>query len=277
MMVMRLSGSRSRSPAAARLPATPLPMIPWRRSGAIPPMALHVLVENFVLGDRDAFGRTDHVAGAAPDALVVVDPDRADAVPLRGFLELAVGAVLLDLDAAHQLDAVARRDLDAGAAVDAVVRIDLVLVVAEIAALGFLDREILVVALLGLELEGVEARLHRLHRHVLRRDEVPGAIAPWLLDRLDLDHELAPLAAHQPGVHAERGLAPETHRLDHGRGPDHEVAGGEQALDRGHAALVDLDGAPAIGRDLEVEIVVDGLLADRDQERVARLDELGAL
>ena len=37
--------------------------------------------------------------------------------------QLAVAAVLLDLDPAHQLDAVARRDLDAGAAIDAVVRL----------------------------------------------------------------------------------------------------------------------------------------------------------
>src|SRR5918995_2025600 len=270
MIVMRLSASRSRSTVAARMPATPLPMITWCWSDAIAGAATtasHVLVEDFVLGDRNAFGRTDHVAGAAADALVVVDPDGADLVPLTGLFQLAVAAVLLDRDAAHELDAVARSDLDAGPAVDAVVRIDLVLVVAQIAALGLLHREVLVVALLRLQRQGIEARLHRLHRDVLRRDEVPGAIAPRLFDRLDLDHELAPLAAHQPGVHLKRGLAPQPDRFDHGRCADHEIAGGEQAVDRGHAALVDLDGAPAIQRDLKVEIVVDRLLADRDQQR----------
>src|SRR5918996_20780 len=279
MMVMRLSASRSRSTVAARMPATPLPMITWCWSDAIAGTAAtasHVLVEDFVLGDRDAFGRTDHVAGAAADALVVVDPDGADLVPLIGLFQFAVAAVLLDLDAAHQLDAVARGDLDAGPAIDAVVRIDLVLVVAEIAALGLLHRQILVVALLRLQRERVEARFHRLHGYVLRRDEVPGAIAPRLFHRLDLDHQLAPLAAHQPGVHLERGLAPQPDRFDHGRGADHEIAGGEQPVDRGHAALVDLDGAPAVELDLEVEEVIDGLLPDRDQKRVARLDELRA-
>src|SRR5262245_36254088 len=253
MMVMRLSASRSRRTVAARTPATPLPMITWCWSAAIAPAAptaSHVLIEDFVLGDGDAFGRTDHVAGAAADAFVVVDPDCADLVPLAGLLQLAVAAVLLDLDAAHQLDAVARRDLDAGAAIDAVVGIDLVLVVAEVAALGLLHGQILIVTLLRLELERIEARLHRLHGDMLRRDEVPGAIAPRLIQRLDLDHELAPLAAHQPSVHLERGLAPQADRLDHGRGADHEIARGEQALDRGHALLVHLHRAPPIELDL---------------------------
>src|SRR5918994_2755399 len=198
MIVIRLSASRSRSTVAARMPATPLPMITWCWSDAIAGTAAtasHVLVEDFVLGNRDAFGRTDHVAGAAADALVVVDPDGADLVPLTGLFQLAVAAVLLDRDAAHELDAVARSDLDAGPAVDAVVRIDLVLVMAEIAALGLLHRQLLVVALLRLQRERVEARLHRLHGYVLRRGEVPGAIAPRLFDRLDLCPPLSPPAA----------------------------------------------------------------------------------
>ena len=71
-------------------------------------------------------------------------------------------------------------------------------------------------------------------------------------------------------------LRPRPDRFDHGRGADDEIAGGEQALDRGHAALVDLDGAPTVQLDVDVEVVVDGLLADRDQEGVAGLDELRA-
>src|SRR5512132_1464040 len=157
MIVIRLSGSSARSTAAARLPATPLPMITWCCAAIRRPVPIRsdVLVEDLVFGDRDAARRADHVAGAAADALVVVDPDRPDPVPLGGLLERAVAAVVLDVDAGDQLDAVPGRHLDAGAAVNAVVRIDLVLVVAEIAALGLLDREFLVVALFGLERQRV--------------------------------------------------------------------------------------------------------------------------
>ena len=56
--------------------------IPTHGRNRVMALGSHVLIEDLVLGDRDAVRRADHVAGAAADALVVVDPDRADLVPL---------------------------------------------------------------------------------------------------------------------------------------------------------------------------------------------------
>jgi hypothetical protein len=197
--------------------------------------------------------------------------------PQRMHSLLSIHAVGLDLHAFDQLDAVLRRDLDAGAAVDAVVDVDLVLEIAQVAALGLLEGQVRVHAGLDLAVRVAQALRQALGRHVLTRDEVEGALAQRPLDRLDAHHFLAPHPPHEPSVHAQRHLAAVADGLDHRGGAADVVAGGEEALDRGHAALADAHVAPAVELQLDVEIVVDRLLPDRDQQGVAGLDELRAL
>ena len=81
----------------------------------------------------------------------------------------------------------------------------------------------------------------------------------------------------EPGLHAARGLAPGTHRLDHGGGAGHDVAAGEDTGHRGREVLVRLDVAAAV--QLQLRSLADDRVrvgADGDHHRLGLEFELAA-